>query len=76
MELFLNGDLIDTVDDRKILLHLPLRDKTLLTGKLSPTAASGGGGIPVSFSVSFCGDFETAPELKKCTGVTYYISFL
>ena len=35
LELFLNGDVIDTVDDRKILLHLPLRDKTLLNGKLT-----------------------------------------
>lgn len=35
LELFLNGELIETVDDRRILAVLPIRDKSLLTGKLS-----------------------------------------
>ncbi|KAF4521158.1 hypothetical protein B566_EDAN017868 [Ephemera danica] len=34
LDLFLNGELLDTGDDRKLLAHIPLRDKTLLNGKL------------------------------------------
>ncbi|XP_059479532.1 probable ubiquitin carboxyl-terminal hydrolase FAF-X isoform X3 [Neocloeon triangulifer] len=34
LDLFLNGELLDTADDRKLLSHIPLRDKTVLNGKL------------------------------------------
>ena len=61
LELFLNGDLIDTIDDRKILLHLPLRDKTLLTGKLTPTSSSGGG-FPASSPDSSSDSSTSSPQ--------------
>ena len=50
LELFVNGDLIDPIDDRKILLHLPLRDKTLLSGKVTALSGGQGGnvGVPAS----------------------------
>lgn len=35
LELYLNGEVVDSIDDRKILALLPIKDKSLLTGKLS-----------------------------------------
>ena len=68
LELFLNGDLIDTVDDRKILLHLPLRDKTLLTGKLTPTTSGSGGGIPASSPDSSSDSSTSSPQHPQYEG--------
>ena len=68
LELFLNGDLIDTIDDRKILLHLPLRDKTLLTGKLTPTTAGSGGGIPASSPDSSSDSSTSSPQHPQYDG--------
>lgn len=34
LDLFLNGELLDTVDDRKLLAHIPLRDKVVSKQKL------------------------------------------
>jgi ubiquitin carboxyl-terminal hydrolase 9/24 len=36
LDLFLNGELLDPADDRKLLAHIPLRDKTVRSLK-SPT---------------------------------------
>ena len=68
LELFLNGDLIDTIDDRKILLHLPLRDKTLLTGKLTPTTSGSGGGIPASSPDSSSDSSTSSPQHPQYDG--------
>ncbi|XP_063224287.1 probable ubiquitin carboxyl-terminal hydrolase FAF-X isoform X9 [Bacillus rossius redtenbacheri] len=43
LDLFVNGDLLDPVDDKKLLKllsHVPLRDKMLLTAKLSQVNAN------------------------------------
>ena len=72
LELFLNGDLIDPADDRKILLHLPLRDKTLLSGKLSPInsaqSGNGGQGIPASSPDSSSDSSTSSPQHQYETG--------
>lgn len=44
LELFFNGDLVDTADDRKILGDTPIKDKSVLTAKIT-TANTGGGNL-------------------------------
>lgn len=34
LDLFVNGDILEAADDRKLLLHIPLKDKMLLSAKL------------------------------------------
>ena len=46
VELKYEGELIDSSDDRKILLNLPFRDKAILEGKLIPVNHNSG--IPAS----------------------------
>ena len=46
LEVFLNGDPIGPVDDRKIISHLPIKDKTLLSAKI--TTVGSGGQAPAS----------------------------
>ncbi len=36
VELFLNGEVLDPAEDRKVVSSFPIKDKTVLTGKLSP----------------------------------------
>ena len=42
MELWAGPDLLDTADDRKILAALPVRDKAVITAKLSQNGAGPG----------------------------------
>ena len=46
VELKYEGELIDSSEDRKILLNLPFRDKVVLEGKLIPVNTNSG--IPAS----------------------------
>ena len=46
VELKYDGELIDSSEDRKILLNLPFRDKVVLEGKLIPVNHNSG--IPAS----------------------------
>jgi ubiquitin carboxyl-terminal hydrolase 9/24 len=39
LELFLGPDLLDTADDNKVLALLPVRDKCVITAKLSQVGA-------------------------------------
>lgn len=51
--------MIDSADDRKILLHLPLRDKALLEGKITPINNSG---IPASSPDSSSDSSTSSPQ--------------
>ena len=42
LELWAGPDLLDTADDRKILAALPVRDKAVITAKLSQNGAGPG----------------------------------
>ena len=59
IELKYEGETIDSVDDRKILLNLPLRDKALLEGKLIPINNSG---IPASSPDSSSDSSTSSPQ--------------
>ena len=59
LELKYEGETIDTADDRKILLNLPLRDKALVEGKLIPVNNSG---IPASSPDSSSDSSTSSPQ--------------
>ncbi|KAB7498699.1 putative ubiquitin carboxyl-terminal hydrolase FAF-X, partial [Armadillidium nasatum] len=40
VELFLNADSLETLDDKKMIAHLSLRDKVILTGKLTQVGSN------------------------------------
>ena len=62
LELFVNGDPIDPIDDRKILLHLPIKDKTLLSAKITPVGGAGGGAVPASSPDSSSDSSSSSPQ--------------
>ena len=52
LELFLGPDLLDTADDKKVVAMLPIRDKAVITAKLSQVGAAAGASSPDSSSDS------------------------
>ena len=52
LELFSGQEVLDVADDRKILALLPLKDKAVITAKLSQTGAGAGASSPDSSSES------------------------
>lgn len=40
LDLFINGELLEQADDRKLLSHIPLRDKMLLSAKVSQMSSN------------------------------------
>jgi len=52
LELFLGQEILDIADDRKIIALLPIRDKCIITAKLSQTGAGAGASSPDSSSDS------------------------
>ena len=64
LELFLGPDLLDTADDKKVLALLPVRDKCVLTAKLSQVGAGAGASSPDSSSDSSSG----SPAHQLCEG--------
>merc|ERR1719232_1189133 len=52
LELFVGQEILDVVDDRKILALLPIKDKCMITAKLSQTGAGAGASSPDSSSES------------------------
>ena len=60
VELKYEGELIDSSDDRKILLNLPFRDKAILEGKLIPVNHNTG--IPASSPDSSSDSSTSSPQ--------------
>ena len=52
LELFVGQEMLDVCDDRKILSLLPIRDKSIITAKLTQTGAGAGASSPDSSSES------------------------
>ena len=52
LELLAGQELLDVADDRKILAFLPIRDKSVITAKLSQTGSGAGASSPDSSSES------------------------
>ena len=52
LELFLGQNILDIADDRKIIALLPIKDKSIITAKLSQTGAGAGASSPDSSSDS------------------------
>ena len=61
LELFLNGDPIDPIEDRKILAHLPIKDKSLLSAKITPVGGAGGQ-VPASSPDSSSDSSSGSPQ--------------
>ena len=60
LELFVGSDVLDTADDKKILALLPVRDKSVLTAKLSQIGTGAGASSPDSSSDSSGGSPQHA----------------